>query len=97
MRSSRKYNKLLPCGNTCRCHQPVKAWGNTPSHVLIASVLVLGLIFAFSVFVGVKLQSSTQHILVNGRDCIIQNVTDSCTSTGYCNYHNIAVCPSENK
>lgn len=91
MRSRRRGpSKPCPCGGTCSCHKPRKEpWG----------LIIFSMLFVFGgpillAFWMDSHRSTVRHIQVNGQDCTIQHVTDSCTSTGACRGHDIAVCPT---
>lgn len=56
---------------------------------------VMSFIGFFLWFMISHLPTPVPHIIVNGQECIVQHVTDHCTSTGACSGHDVAVCPTE--
>lgn len=86
--------KTCACGGDCVCH--IKKDRLFPIYVPLVFPIVFPLIFPCAFLILFGFSSHTQpvvkHIEVDGKDCIVQHVNDSCTSTGACRGHDIAVC-----
>lgn len=84
-------SKPCPCGNTCLCHKPRK--GISEFQATLMFIGVLGFLFLWGLFMSMALRSPERHVQVDGQDCVIHHVIDSCTSTGACSGHDEAICP----
>lgn|SRR6185369_1946436 len=97
MKSRRRSpSRPCPCRGTCDCHKPKEKF---PWEILLVFPLMFPIIVpgVFILIVGLAPSPPVPHIQVNGKDCVIQHVTDHCTSTGACSGHDVAICPTENK
>jgi|HubBroStandDraft_5_1064220.scaffolds.fasta_scaffold32582_3 hypothetical protein len=97
MRSrSRGPAKPCLCGGSCECHQPTgsswELWEQITLVIMVVAAVIV--VIWFGVIVS-RHTNHVHHIFVNGQDCVVQHVVDSCTSTGACRSHDVAVCPSE--
>jgi hypothetical protein len=95
MKSRRSTTPLppCPCGNVCRCHQPPDSpnfWEVLP--IIIGFLVLFGGPLCIGWCMSNYPPEQVRHIRVNGQDCLIHYVTDSCTSTGACSGHDEAVC-----
>lgn len=83
-----------PCGNTCRCHIRRKESRFVWIILYVALPLLLLMLFG-TIHYAIKHPPPARHIQVDGKDCIVEYISDGCTSTGACWGHDIAVCPKE--
>jgi hypothetical protein len=102
MKSKRRFTEHkpepCPCNNSCRCHQPVNTdvnyavWGI--GFFFIVAIMIFGtMALIYEAWNHRNDVPSIEHIQVNGQDCTIKWITDSCTSTGACSSHRVATCP----
>ncbi len=80
-----------PCGNSCLCHKPRKGISDFKATLIFIGVWCFVILWVL--FMGLALRPPENHIQVNGQDCIVHHVIDSCTSTGSCSSHDEAICP----
>lgn len=96
MKSKRVTSRACPCHGVCDCHKPkdsIFPMGIPILFPIMFPLLVPGAFMAIVAFAP----EHKQHVQLNGQDCVIEHITDSCTSTGACSGHDIVVCPSEKR
>lgn len=77
-------SKPCPCHGACLCHKPTK----DSFFPMLFPILIPGI---FILIVGLA-PAPEKHIQVDGKNCIVKHVTDSCNSTGACSGHDITIC-----